>query len=384
MKNIFIFCSWLEPNTKIGVFFVEQAKIISDTYNPILVVFKKNNYKKKCVNYKNQIQIKQIIINDLKVLQVYYPFKKSLPKFINVFFRDLALKRLNDFVIKNKIDISFVHAQSIFDAGIWAYQYKTKFKTPYIITEHNQLTFINSSRKKSNLIVNSLKNSSRNLVVSNDKIRQFYANGLYFDFLNVGNLIDPIFRYTPRKEKTNLSFITIGAFTPIKDQLTLLNALKRVDSLITKEIDFVWIGYNGWGGDFTEEMNKLVSDFKFKNIKTKTIPILERNQIVEYLNQSDLFLFSSISEGMPVSVLEALACGLPVFSSNCGGVDEVIDDTNGKIYQIKDDKMLAQYILDFIEKEKVYNNDFISNSILNKYGADAFREKLLTIYNSIK
>ena len=87
---------------------------------------------------------------------------------------------------------------------------------------------------------------------------------------------------------------------------------------------------------------------------------------------------------MPVSVLEALACGLPVYTSNCGGVDEIIDEKNGIIYQIKDDQKLALLLLEFIRGDSIYDAEFISKDILEKYGEHAFREKLLMYYRDVE
>ena len=103
-----------------------------------------------------------------------------------------------------------------------------------------------------------------------------------------------------------------------------------------------------------------------------------RNEIAGELRNADLFLFTSISEGMPVSVLEALCCGIPVCSTNCGGVDELINEKNGKVFPIRYHKEMANWIASF-DKSK-FEPETIRNQVVKKYGRIGFFNRLNEIY----
>ena len=96
-KDILIFCSWLDVDTNVGVFFSEQASIISDIYNPILVVFKPQILSKKYFNYYNRTQIIEKKSKDnLIVFEVYYARKEILGRKLNDYFEQLALEKLQN------------------------------------------------------------------------------------------------------------------------------------------------------------------------------------------------------------------------------------------------------------------------------------------------
>jgi colanic acid/amylovoran biosynthesis glycosyltransferase len=69
----------------------------------------------------------------------------------------------------------------------------------------------------------------------------------------------------------------------------------------------------------------LISDLKLRD-RVHLVGWLTQEQVRDYLHQSDVLLQSSLSEGLPNAVLEAMACALPVVVTDCGGLREVVRD----------------------------------------------------------
>ncbi|CEG12663.1 Lipopolysaccharide biosynthesis (fragment) [groundwater metagenome] len=71
------------------------------------------------------------------------------------------------------------------------------------------------------------------------------------------------------------------------------------------------------------------------------------------MKNSDVFVLSSLSEGLPNVVIEAMACGVPVISTRCpSGPEEIITNkVNGILVPVKDEKALAESIVDLLKNK---------------------------------
>ena len=383
--TILMICSWLDHQSTVGIFFREQAKLMSLDFKFVLVNFRENVVGIRGL-IKNRLQVDlktQISEEGLEIIYLTYPRIWFVGSFLEKWF----LKRTANVLIKHldtrKISIQLIHAQSLFNAGYWAYWLNDWYNIPYLITEHNQISLYGVKSEKRLLIDKIFANSKRNLVVSFDKIRQFATNNIFSEFEVVGNCVnEDLFNYKPLKSGGAFEIMTIGAYTPIKDHKTMLKALKIVDDLETNvNVNFTWLGFNAWGGNLKAgQINSLIASFGFKRIKFHLIDVANRKEVSECLGKANLFLFSSIVEGMPVSVLEALSSGVPVCSTMCGGVDEIIRKENGKIVQVKDYNGMASFIESVIREEITFDREEISKAAINKFGSMAFRDRMLNIY----
>jgi len=119
---------------------------------------------------------------------------------------------------------------------------------------------------------------------------------------------------------------------------------------------------------------KIVGDGKLKNeilelVKKENIDDIEfigrvpNSKIGEILNTADIFINPSNKDNMPLSLFEALACGLPVISTNVGGIpDYIIDGINGFLIEPNNKEQLTNKILYVLnnqaEVQKIIDNGY--------------------------
>ena len=111
--------------------------------------------------------------------------------------------------------------------------------------------------------------------------------------------------------------------------------LKRVDLIIEaiKKLDFP-IEWTHFGdGELKYSLMEKAESNLPKHINYKFYGDIQNQKLLSYYQTEpvDLFLHLSSSEGLPVSIMEALASGIPVIATDAGGTREIVDDSVGKI-----------------------------------------------------
>ena len=111
---------------------------------------------------------------------------------------------------------------------------------------------------------------------------------------------------------------------------------------------------------------------------------LEREKIVELFQECDVFVSTAIAETFGVSVAEALMCGKPVVVTDSGGINDfVTDGINGFIADVRDHKSIARNILRVHGGELTKTHHDIRAAVVEKYGREAFLNKLSEAYYSL-
>ena len=99
-----------------------------------------------------------------------------------------------------------------------------------------------------------------------------------------------------------------------------------------------------------------------------------------YLSNADIFVLSSDYEGLPLSILEAMASGLPIISTNVGGVADIVTN-NGILVSAKDKVGLVKAMKELASNHKL-RYELGCNSLCNsqKYDSQEFIKQYENLY----
>lgn len=145
---------------------------------------------------------------------------------------------------------------------------------------------------------------------------------------------------------------TTGRFNELKGQAFLIESIKELD-LITQGKNIKFKVILAGDGELLEECKELAESF---GVVDKIIFTGFRKDIKNILYGSDLYVSPSKTEALSMSIIEALACSLPVISTDVGGTSEVINAENdcGILVDYGDRHKLAETILNVIQDRELY------------------------------
>ena len=168
-------------------------------------------------------------------------------------------------------------------------------------------------------------------------------------------------------------FISVGSLIPRKDPKTIIDAFKNIERKEDKELIFLGDGF----------LKKECEESVGKDMSIRLVGNV--SNVKEYLQASDYFISTSLSEGLPNTVMEAMACGLPCVLSDIPSHREILEINKGAslIFKIKDTEDLIKKIdglkiEDYI-KMKEASLEIIEKRLNAKFMSNQYQELYLDI-----
>lgn len=176
-------------------------------------------------------------------------------------------------------------------------------------------------------------------------------------------------------KESPLKIINVARLSTVKGQTYLIDAIKILNDMnIPVQLSIVG------DGPLTQELQDKVLNLSLQE-RVKFLGF--RTDITELLKKSDVFTLSSIDEGMPMSLLEAVSLKIPVVATQVGNIPALILDQNsGLLAPVKSPEKLAEAFL-FIYKNKDKADLFAKNAftyLTDRFSAKAMESKYSSIY----
>ena len=317
-------------------------------------------------NYGDKVSSK-----DVKLLSFVKLFKiRPLFLGIGVFYLAIIFRLL---FIREKFDVVHIHGDWSSLVFLKLIKKVAKAKAT-VFTMHGQLTTNFAHQKLLPKLIKTL-----DLVFTTGSETSIELSKLSNVEVNIQpSGIDKIFftDSTKKKELNNFHVISVANLFPVKNVDLIIEIAAKLEN-----IKFSVIG----AGPEKEKLQNIIIEKQLKNIEL--IGFKRISEVKEYYQQSDCFLLTSFGEGTPTSVLEAMACGLPIVSSNAGGIGNIVKEyKNGFVINDFDKNK-------YIEKIKLLKNssDLLSEISINNRNlsqnykwsivADNITSKTLKIFN---
>lgn len=370
-KHIIFLTRWY-PNKYDPMFglFVQRHAEAAALFNDITVI-----YVHPDKNAKKRFETEHTEKQGIETIRVYY--KKP----DNKLFSLIRFYKANKKALKLTTPADLFHVHILTRLGLIALYYKKYYNTPYIVTEHwSRYLYGNDFhgflRKK--LTKQVVRNAKMVTTVTEDLAKAMKSHGLFNDdYVVLPNVVNIDMFHPVEKDNHPIKIIHVSCFEDKSKNISgLLDALNIIKQ---KNIDFKCI-FIGEGMD-SDRMKDYASSLQL-NDKVIFTGLLEGQELADAVASGDFLVLSSHYENMPVVILEALACGLPIVSTNVGGIHEIIDDTNGILVKPDDTVQLAESIIQMINGCKNYNPQFLRNKVVEKYAYKNVGKLLSGWYNS--
>lgn len=186
------------------------------------------------------------------------------------------------------------------------------------------------------------------------------------------NLFFPVLKGIIRHQ---FRFIHVSMLVPLKNVAGILHAFQQVLQ-VNSNCELVVVG------PATDTLRQQAVDLGIDE-QVKWTGLLEYAAVAQQLQQADVLVHFSDYENLPCVINEALCCGLPVISSDVGGISELVNDSNGILVPPKDSNALKEAMLQMCKHYQQYNRNAIAASAAKMFCYERIGSEFIGWYQSV-
>ena len=313
--------------------------------------FYKKGVEVTLISYTSQISIYKLESIKHISLQRNKKYRNSITRFFSL------IKDLRKCILQVKPDV--VLGMMSYN-GVAASLALLGTKIPVITSERIDPSSTTARTKVEKLFIKFIFNyATKGLIFQTKEAQEYYSKRVQKKSVIIPNpLFEDHLIGVNRPSQPTKRIISVGRLVDQKNFKMLILAFKN---LLNYHPDYILDIYGE--GNKREELNNLI---KRNNLEDKVFLRGNTNKIFEKLQKSDMFVLSSDYEGMPNALIEAMAMGLPVISTDCkgGGARFLIQNgENGLLIPIGDEDALVKEMRKLIDNREFAEEHLGRNAI---------------------
>lgn len=360
-----------------GIFIKKHAEAVANFCN-VIVIFVSSDTDLKKKTYKVVCNEENNVLN----IFVYYKRNSSF-KILNL-WRIVKSWYIGGKIARTKFQTpDLIHVNVVKPNGIYALILKIFLGIPYIVSEHwsgylPEAKNYHTGFVKKFLTNQIIKNASAVTAVSQYLASAMQKKGLKNNYFVVPNVINQKTSSAEIKKNDRKRILHVSSLDDRKKNITgILKALSNIVKF-RKDFDIHFIG-EGKDRQFLENLTKklfLTDHVFFDGIKIGI-------DLDEEYSRTDFLIVNSYFETFSVVTAEAMAMGVPVIITKCGGPEEYVQEDMGKSVEINNEKELENAIIYMMENHQSYNKEKLQNYANSKFNSEIVGKQFLEIYQKI-
>ena len=369
MKKVLFLSSWYPSrvHSTLGNFVSYHAKAVSQT-NQVHVLY---------IIADDSIKDYEIVSESIDGIQttIVY-FKRGLFKYLNyftAFLRGLKYVSLN-------FDFDLVH-MNIMHPAIWQALYiKWIKKTPFLVSENwhgfqhlknERIGFIQSI-----LIKKGFKNAYAICPVSEQLLKGMKEQGLKANYHVIPNVVNTAL-FSPVKRTINTKFKFLHVST-LDDDIKNISGIIQAFSKLQEEnvtLKIIGEGDNSYIIDLIDQ-HELNDKIEVEGEKTY-------NEIAVEMHNANAFVLFSNIENLPLVLIEAMSTGMPIITTNVGGIPEIFNSFAGYMVKPKEEEELYLSMKKMIANYNQFDYKKISNYAIQHFSYEKVAESFNKLYDKM-
>lgn len=194
--------------------------------------------------------------------------------------------------------------------------------------------------------------------------------------VELGFELDDLLKLEPRENSDYVNIGIVGRLVPVKNHKMLFRIAKR---LRENKVKFIIIG----DGELRLELEKYVRELGIEDIVEFRGWIKDVSEIYRDL---DILVLTSLNEGTPVSIIEAMAAARPVVATDVGGVRDIVENgKSGYLVEPDNEEVFIEKLLDLIDdssKRRMFG-EYGRGLVKDRFSKDRLIKDMEGLYNKL-